>query len=85
MKYNLNPRLTEAFKFIRMLANNWDSYGALAPTEQVIKLTEDTCRFYIEHEQPGVQPLPSGEIEISFGSSGLYLLVGVEPPERDKR
>lgn len=61
----LNERLKQAFDYIGMLSDNWDSYGAFAPKEHVISTTKCVAAFFPTYLQPEVQPETDGAI-------GLY-------------
>lgn len=65
LNYPLNQRVEKAFQYISVLKDNWDSYGAAAPTSDVIESAKRASSFFPSHLQPEIQPEADGSI-------GLY-------------
>ena len=63
--YKLKERLKLALEDIKILKDNWDSYGAISPSKDTLYLVEKLLKKIPESKQPEVAPLNDGSI-------GLY-------------
>lgn len=60
--FPLNERLVLGFRDIKILPNNWDTYGSPSPTIETIDLAERVAQQFSSEFQPEIMPERDGSI-----------------------
>ena len=64
--FPLNERLVLGFRDIKVLPNNWDTYGSPSPSAETIDLAERVAQQFPSELQPEIMPERDGSIGLSW-------------------
>lgn len=66
IQYSLGLRLELGLRDISKLSDDWDTYGAKAPTKETIELAKQVCLNFPEETQPEIEPCVDGSIALHW-------------------
>lgn len=83
---NINRNFFEAFNNLQTLKDNWDGYGAISPTEIVIKNVKSLLsalpnQFIANLTEDNIYPNPNGTITIEWANEEDENIVSIEVGE----
>lgn len=70
---------------LKSLSDNWDSYGALKPSDSAIKGALEISRITLHGSNiplPDVVPVPNGNVQLEWSCLGIYLEVEIQSDTR---
>ena len=83
--YELGARLVQAFSDLEKLEDDWNTYGAPAPTGENIKLARRICSIFPRKLQPEISPEVDGSIGLYWDLDFIYNInVNAKEIERPK-
>lgn len=72
--YELGARLVQAFSDLEKLEDDWNTYGAPAPSSETIELARRICSIFPRKLQPEISPEVDGSISLCWNLDLVYVL-----------
>lgn len=73
--YELGARLVQAFSDMEKLEDDWNTYGAPAPSNENIELARRICSLFPRKLQPEISPEVDGSIGLYWDLDLIYSII----------